>query len=137
MGGRALIIETSALVAILLEEPEAPQLLTAIETTDQCLTTVVNAFEATLSVGRALGNRELAGELVPAMLRKSGIAMIGIDPTLYDDLLDVYSRYGRGVGHPAQLNFGDCFSYAIAKREKMPLLFKGEDFSKTDIESAI
>jgi ribonuclease VapC len=56
---------------------------------------------------------------------------------LIDEVLKAYQRYGKGTGHRARLNFGDCFSYAFAKRLKAPLLFKGEDFSKTDIEAAL
>lgn len=133
MGRTKLIVETSALVAILLEEPETPELLTKIESSERRITTVVSAFETMISLGRALGNRELASGLVPLLFEEAGIEMVGIEPTLYEDLVAAYVRYGKGTGHAAQLNFGDCFSYAVAKRAKMPLLYKGEDFSKTDL----
>ncbi len=65
---------------------------------------------------------------------------VTIEPIGLEDLQlarDAHIRYGKGTGHPAQLNFGDCFSYALAKRLAAPLLYKGNDFAKTDIKSAL
>jgi len=97
---------------------------------------VVAAFEAALSVGRALEDRERAGRLVPRLLDEIGVTVAGIEADAYDDVLAAYLRYGKGTGHPAQLNFGDCFSYAAAKRKGVPLLFKGRDIALTDVERA-
>lgn len=129
-----MIVETSAIVAILLDEPECPAFLEAIGTAEAPSTTVVAAFEAALSVGRALEDRERAGRLVPRMLDQIGVTVAGIEADAYDDVLAAYLRFGKGSGHPAQLNFGDCFSYAAAKRKGVPLLFKGQDFAQTDVE---
>lgn len=127
-----MIVETSASVAILLDEPECPAFLEAIGAADSPSTTV----EAALSVGRALDDRERAGRLVPRLLGEIGVAVSGIEADAHDDVLAAYLRYGKGSGHPAQLNFGDCFSYAAAKRKGVPPLFKGRDFALTDVERA-
>jgi ribonuclease VapC len=131
-----MIVETSAIVAILLDEPECTAFLEAIGAAEAPSTTVVAAFEAALSVGRALEDRERAGRLVPRLLDEIGVTVAGIEADAYDDVLAAYLRYGKGTGHPAQLNFGDCFSYAAAKRKGVPLLFKGRDIALTDVERA-
>lgn len=131
-----MIVETSAIVAILLDEPESPVFLDAIGAADGPSTTVIAAFEAALSVGRVLEDRERAGRLVPRLLDELGVTVAGIEADAYEEVLGAYLRYGKGSGHPARLNFGDCFSYAAAKRKGVPLLFKGRDFALTDIDRA-
>lgn len=128
-----MLVETSAIVAILLEEPGAVELMERIDDAAKPVTTIVNAFEAALSVGRVLENRVLAGKLVPELLDKAGIEMIGIEADLYNEVVHAYTKFGKGTGHSAKLNFGDCFSYAMAKRLGVPLLYKGNDFSQTDL----
>lgn len=66
-------------------------------------------------------------------LKKAGIEVVGVSAEVYDDVLLTYSRYGKGTGHPARLNFGDCFSYVTAKRLGGAQLCKGNDFSQTDL----
>ncbi len=127
-----MIVETSAIVAMMLEEPDASDLVEKVHSA-ACETTVVNAFEAVLSVGRVIKNYQLAKKLVPEFLEEVGIGMVGVDAASYGDAVDAYLRYGKGTGHRARLNFGDCFSYAMAKRGGVPLLYKGNDFSKTDL----
>ena len=128
-----MLVETSAIVAILLEEPDAVDFVERIDAAEKPVTTVVNAFEAALSVGRTIENYRLASRLVPELLEKIGVAMVGVEPDIYDHVVDAYLRYGKGTGHPAKLNFGDCFSYAFAKRTGTPLLYKGNDFAQTDM----
>lgn len=127
-----MIVETSAIVAMMLEEPDAPGLIEKVHSAP-CKTSVVNAFEAVLSVGRIIQDHPLAKKLVPEFLDEVGIEMVGVDSGIYADVVDAYLNYGKGTGHPAKLNFGDCFSYAMAKRAGVPLLYKGNDFSKTDL----
>lgn len=129
MGGSPLIVETSAIVAILLEETGADDLIDRVAAADHPATSVINAFEAVLSVGRVLGNHKRASELVPAMLTRTGIEMVGVEAGIFDDVVAAYLRYGKGTGHPARLNFGDCFSYAMARRAGVALLYKGEETS--------
>jgi ribonuclease VapC len=74
-----------------------------------------------------------AREDVMEFLGMAGIRVVAIDQADADTALDAFSRYGKGRGHPAQLNLGDCFAYAVTRNRGVPLLFKGDDFSKTDI----
>lgn len=126
-------VETSTVVGILLEEPEATGLLARLSAADHPVTSVVNTVEAALSVGRNIKDYPLAGRLVDDFLDKSGIEVVGVAPDLYEDVVRAYARYGKGTGHPAKLNFGDCFSYVLAKRAGVPLLYKGNDFALTDL----
>ena len=128
-----MLVETSAIVALILEEPDAVELAERLDAAERPVTTVVNAFEAALSVGRAIENRELAARAVPELLRGAGVEMIGVDAELYDGVIEAYAKYGKGTGHPARFNFGDCFSYAMAKRLGVSLLYTGNDFAKTDL----
>lgn len=128
-----MLVETSSIVALILEEPGAAALAERLDSAERPVTTVVNAFEAALSVGKAIQNRELAARAVPELLRHAGVEMIGVDAGLYDGVIDAYAKYGKGTGHAAKLNFGDCFSYAMAKRLGVSLLYTGKDFAKTDL----
>lgn len=128
-----MFIETSAIVAILLEEPDAPHLLEQIESGHAPTTSVVNAVEATISVGKQIRNYERAWVLVRSFMEEARLQVEGIPADALDGIVDAYLRYGKGTGHPARLNFGDCFSYAFAKRADLQLLYKGGDFSQTDL----
>ena len=131
-----MFIETSALVAILLDEPEQADFLDRLGAADRRLTSVVNAFEATLAVGRAINDYRAAGRLVSTFLANANIEVASFDSECYEDAVDAFARFGRGTTHPAKLNFGDCLSYAAAKHAGMPVLFKGRDFAATDIDKA-
>jgi ribonuclease VapC len=76
-----------------------------------------------------------AQEDVREFLEAAGIRTVSVTDKEAETALDAFSRYGKGRGHPAQLNMGDCFAYAVAKNYRASLLFTGEDFSKTDIRS--
>jgi ribonuclease VapC len=128
-----MLVETSAIVALILEEADADTLLEKVDAADKPVTTVVNAFEAALSVGRALEDHALSASLIPQFLKAAGIEMVGVEAALYPGVMDAYLRFGKGTGHPARLNFGDCFSYAFAKQARVPLLCKGSDFAQTDL----
>jgi ribonuclease VapC len=84
-------------------------------------------------VGRTVEDHVLSARLVPQFLETAGIEMVGVGAALYPAVMDAYLRFGKGTGHRAQLNFGDCFSYAFAKQAKVPLLYKGSDFTQTDL----
>jgi len=126
-----VVIDSSALVAILLGEPEADVLIQAISTDTRRFMSALNLLETAIVVhGRKgdPGNRELDQLLA--------IASIDIvDLTLEQIILarEAYRRFGKGY-HPARLNLGDCCAYALARHMREPLLFKGDDFSRTDIE---
>jgi len=125
------LIEPSAVAAVMLDEPDGPQFLADIREAPNPVMTIVGKVEAALSVGRATRNYRRSKELVDEFVTALGIDTIGISSDLFHDVLDAYARYG--TGHPAGLNFGDCFSYAFAQRADIALIFKGNDFGKTDV----
>jgi len=128
-----MYLDSSAVVAILLDEPDAHQLLSRIHAAGQTEISIVSKVEAALSIGRNIKDYALAGRLVDEFLDKIGAKISAVPPEIYGDVLQAYTRYGKGTGHPARLNFGDCFSYASARRAAVPLLYKGDDFSQTDL----
>lgn len=132
-----MLVETSAIVAILLDEPEHDRFLAAINASPRPCTTVANAVEASLGVGKQIGDFARAGEIVKAFADETGVVIHDIPSELLQAVVDAYARYGKGTSHAARLNFGDCFSYAFAKAHGLPLLFKGDDFSKTDVQPAL
>ena len=129
-----MVIDSSAVVAILFQEPEAPMFAAAIEADPAPLISAATVVEvgAVLLARHAKGTRKDLDDF----LRESGVHVEAVDQNQSELALDAFERYGKGGGHPAQLNFGDCFSYALAKAAGAPLLFKGADFSKTDVSPA-
>lgn len=139
-----MIVDASAIIAILNRESEADDIARMIDTRrGQLKATPLTLFEATVSLARAASARagrkasradvELAQATVDAFVRANDICEIGITPAMGRIAVEAASVYGKAVGHPADLNFGDCFAYASAKALGEPLLFKGGDFSKTDV----
>lgn len=126
-------VETSAVVAVLLEEPGSAAVLAQIHAAPLTVTSVVSKVEMAVSIGRAIKNYTRGAELVDDFLVRAGVKVLPVTTDIYGDVVRAYARYGKGSGHPAKLNFGDCFSYAVAKRESAQLLFVGNDFSRTDL----
>ena len=129
-----MIVDSSALLAILFREPDAPQFEQAVATTPDCRMSVANALEASIVVEGRGG--VAAGDELDAFLEAAGI---GLAPVTAEHLVAArraWRRFGKG-NHPAGLNFGDCFAYALAEASGEPLLFKGDDFARTDILSAL
>lgn len=129
-----MIVDTSALLAIALQEAEGDTFLDLIERDPVRLISVASMLEAGIVVESRSGSA--AGEDLDELVARMGVE---IEPVTVDQLRIAriaYRRYGRG-NHPAGLNFGDCFSYALAKAVGEPLLFKGSDFSKTDIAGCL
>ncbi len=132
-----MFIDASAIVAILTREPEADALADVLESARSPITSPIAIFEAVLGVCRKRhASVEEAGEDVREFLGVAGVRTVSITEREAETALAAFSRYGRGRGHPAQLNLGDCFAYAMAKNHRTALLFKGEDFDKTDIPVA-
>ena len=130
-------VDASAIVAILTREADADELANALDAARSPITSPVAVFEATLGVCRKRhASVAEAREDVSDFLRTAGVLTVPITENEVDAALDAFSRYGKGRGHPAQLNMGDCFAYAGARTHRTALLFKGEDFDKTDIRSA-
>lgn len=133
-----IVVDASALTAILVREPERNALLAALETLDGLATSPVTVFEATMAVRRSLGlSVGEAEQAVVAFLDSAHIEIVPVDANTTHLALAAAETYGRGTGSPAQLNMGDCFTYGLAKALNAKLLFKGDDFSRTDIEPAL
>lgn len=125
-----MVIDTSALLAILLGEPERDQFIRVIANHPDPIISAATLVEARMVAQARLGAE---GEVkLRELLEAGGVRTIAFDETQADIAHEAWNRYGRGNG-PARLNFGDCLSYALAKQAERPLLFKGDDFTKTDI----
>ena len=132
-----MFIDASAILAILTREPEADALADVLESAPSPITSPIAMFEAALGICRKRhASVEEAEEDVREFLGVAGVRTVSITEREAETALAAFSRYGRGWGHPAQLNLGDCFAYAMAKNHGTALLFKGEDFDKTDIPVA-
>lgn len=128
-----MYVDASAMVAIITGEDDADALVTRLAAADERISSVVSAFEAFLALGTKLADRPTAAVVVREFLDLTGIGIATIGEDLLEGLADTHIRFGKGSGHPAQLNMGDCFSYAVAKSQGVPLLYKGNDFSRTDL----
>ncbi|MCP4698067.1 MAG: type II toxin-antitoxin system VapC family toxin [Gammaproteobacteria bacterium] len=125
-----MVIDTSALTAILQQEPEAELFIRLISDADKRLVSAVSVAEASIVRGNRSGNG--AKQELDDLLQVLSIGMETFDPVQAQLAFDAWLRFGKGR-HPAKLNMGDCCSYAFAKFTGEPLLFKGEDFDKTDL----
>ncbi|MER9833070.1 type II toxin-antitoxin system VapC family toxin [Mesorhizobium sp. M0134] len=128
-----MVIDTSAVVAILRSEPEAARLERALVSDKIRLIPATCVLEARMVLVSRRGEHALAE--IDLWLRKIEADIIPVDSELVDLATQGWLTYGKGH-HLAALNFADCFSYALAKRADEPLLFIGKDFSQTDIEAA-
>ena len=128
-----MVIDTSALMAILLEEADASVYVSAILSDRRRLLSAASFLEASIVL---LRRRSPDGTvLLDTLVRRLRLTVVPVDREQAALGREAFRRYGRGA-HPAALNFGDCFSYALAKVSGEPLLFKGNDFSQTDIPRA-
>src|SRR6202020_1387113 len=130
-----MIVDTSAVIAILKEERDAPRSLRAIAvSTEPKRISAANYLEAGIVVD---ANRNpLLSPRLDDLIVQTEIEIEAVTPQQADIARAAYRDFGRGSGHPAQLDFGDCFAYALAKSTREPLLFKGDDFSHTDVAIA-
>lgn len=128
-----MVVDTSALVAILLNEDDALNYATALASADELCMSAANWLETSMVAASRLGAAGL-GELV-RFLDDLGMEVITVDQALAEAALAGWVRFGKGR-HAAGLNFGDCFSYALARQRNEPLLFKGNAFSLTDVIAA-
>jgi ribonuclease VapC len=126
-----IAVDTSALIAIIMGEAEGKRCFSALSEADHLLMSAATMAE-TLIVG---ARRDRTSEIT-RLLDGLNFDIINVTPATVQDVVKAYDQWGKGV-HPAALNFGDCFAYATAKANDCPLLFIGNDFAKTDIESAI
>jgi ribonuclease VapC len=130
-----MIVDTSALIAILRDEPEAVACARAIEHAVSRRISAANFLEAAVVVD---GSRDpVASRRFDDLVREAQLLVEPVTEAQARIARDAYRDFGKGSGHPAKLNFGDCFAYALAKHRGETLLFKGDDFSLTDITPAL
>jgi ribonuclease VapC len=129
-----MIVDTSALIVILRDEAEAKAFATAIADADRRRLSAANYLEAAIVID---GSRNpIASRRFDDLLREAEIVIEPVTEQQAKVAREAYRDFGRGSGHPAGLNFGDCFAYALAKTSREPLLFKGDDFVHTGIARA-
>ncbi|KJF66440.1 MULTISPECIES: type II toxin-antitoxin system VapC family toxin [Rhizobium] len=126
-----IAIDTSALMAILLDEPEADACASALETDEPLLISAGTLAEALIVAQRRDRSRELE-----MLIEGLSVDVRHVTPKSAHGVSEAYRIWGKGI-HPAGLNFGDCFAYDLAKTEGCPLLYVGNDFSRTDIVSVL
>ena len=125
-----MVIDTSAMMSMIRREPEAEPFARAVHADPKRLVSVISLVEAGIVVERqfgAAGSREL-----DYIIERFKLTIVPVSVEIGRGALLAFWRFGKGV-HPAGLNFGDCFVYALARSLGEPLLFKGEDFSRTDV----
>ena len=125
-----MVIDTSALLAVLLGEPEAEQIAAAIESSTPRLLSAANLLEASIVIEARKG--DAGGRELDLLLYRGEIEVVAVDRDQAEAARTAWRRFGKGR-HPAGLNYGDCFAYALAKIHRLPLLFRGDDFAQTDI----
>jgi ribonuclease VapC len=128
-----MVLDSSAIVAVLLKEPGHDRLLETIERAELIVVGAPTMLETTMVLTARLGQD--ARPLLSAFLRRLNAEVVAFNEEHLDAAMAAFLRFGRGR-HPAGLNFGDCMSYAVASVANLPLLFIGEDFPRTDIAPA-
>lgn len=129
-----IVVDSSALVAILRREPEADRFLQLIAGAEGCLLSAVSLLETSMMLaGRTGDTANWTG--LDSLISRAQVQVVAHDAELAAEARKAFLRYGKGR-HPAALNLGDCASYALAKSRMFPLLFKGRDFAATDLVAA-
>jgi ribonuclease VapC len=126
-----MIVDTSVLIAILKREPEGPAFSSVLEIEQDVKMSAASYLEASIVID-GLRNPAMS-QLLDEVIEKSRIFIEPVTAEQARIARQAYRDYGKGRGHPANLNFGDCFSYALARDKREPMLFKGENFAHTDI----
>jgi ribonuclease VapC len=129
-----VIVDSSAFIAILFKEPDGRRYLEALASEDRPATSAVSFVETSM-VTEGRGGAAAGAEL-DTLMTELAIETVPVDAQQARLARDAWRRYGKGR-HPAGLNLGDCFAYALAKARNEPLLFKGDDFVRTDVKAAI
>ncbi|MGX5804087.1 type II toxin-antitoxin system VapC family toxin [Bradyrhizobium sp. Arg314] len=141
-----MFLDASAIIAIISEEADAHRLLKRVESAEKLYFSPSSAFEAIVGIARRKSVAERGDQVPtpPALIEQCQTIVLGflaelkaveipLDTKIRELAVKAAYDYGRYFGHPAKLNFGDCFSYACAKAYRVPLLYKGDDFSQTDL----
>ncbi|HJQ55694.1 MAG TPA: type II toxin-antitoxin system VapC family toxin [Vineibacter sp.] len=141
-----MFVDASAIVAVINQEPGWQEIAKRLaEVQGRCLVSPLVRFEAALAVARAAATKgggeakptlamfATSRELVDAVFAEFEASEIEISGDIGQRALDAAATYGKALGHPADLNFGDCFAYACARQHKVGLIYKGDDFARTDL----
>lgn len=126
-----VVVDTSALMAIVLEESAAQTCSLAIQTADVLLISAATVAESLI-----VANRRSVGDAMSMLINDLGFEIVPVSLASAKRVAQIYAKWGKGI-HPAALNFGDCFAYELAIENDCPLLFVGEDFAKTDVKRSI
>lgn len=126
-----IAVDTSALMAIVLNEPQADACIAALEAEDDLVISAGTVAEALV-----VSARRNVGEQLARLIEGLGFEIVAVTAASARRIARAYETWGKGM-HPAALNFGDCFAYEVAKEHGCRLLFVGGDFSQTDIESVL
>lgn len=129
-----IALDTSAIVAIAMREAEAEEFNRAISWREAIVGTPT-LFETRLVLAGKMP--DFAAAFIDTFVNPQDVRPVDFTFEMYRHAVSAFERYGKGVGHPAQLNFGDCMAYAVAKVHDLPLLYKGDEFAKTDIKPAL
>ena len=129
-----MVVDTSALMSIVLKEPEAEEFRRIIRNNGPALLSAATLVELYVV---AMGRGNDVHAQAQLALQELPITVVPFDAEQAEIARRAYERYGKGRRHPAQLNFGDAFSYALASVRGLPLLYKGEDFARTDIATVM
>jgi ribonuclease VapC len=133
-----IVVDASAVIAILFGESSAKRLIARLAADSERVISVASYLEAgTVLAGRRLDDKPHAIDDLDAFLDEADIELAGVDAKQARIALAARIAHGRGMGHGGRLNFGDCFSYALAKTHNAPLLFVGDDFPGTDVVAAL
>jgi ribonuclease VapC len=126
-----VILDASALIALLRDEPEAPVCARAIETASRRRISAANFAEAAIVIDA--GHDPIASRRFDDLVREAQLEIEPVTEAQARIAREAYRDFGKGSGHPARLNFGDCFAYALARITGEPLLLKGDDFTHADL----
>jgi ribonuclease VapC len=129
-----MFVDASALMAILKPESDGPRFAAKLEQSDEPMTSPIAVLETVMSLGqqKAIPPHIAYAEIVK-FLTRAGVGIHAVDQRTGELAVDANAAFGKWSGHPARLNLGDCFAYAMAKQHGVPLLYKGADFAQTDL----
>jgi len=130
-----MVLDTSAIIATITNEPDSSRFQAAMLGAETLLMSSVAVLETRIVLFARLGPD--AAREFDELLENAGVVVVPFDEEMAGAAFDAFRRFGKGQQHPAQLNFVDCAVYALAKARSQPLLFKGGDFERTDIQSAL
>ena len=130
-----IVVDTSVIIAVLKNEPDAPLLVRRMAAASERYVSAGSILECGIVVGAKYGDAGL--KVMRELCAGLSLDIATVDAEQSRTGYEAFRRYGRGSSHPAKLNFGDCFAYALAKTRNLPLLFKGDDFIHTDIKPAL